>query len=393
MNLQNSIIIALRALQRNKMRTALTSIGIIIGVSSVIIMVGLGNSARISVREKIHSFGTNAISMFVFKKPFTIQELESMKRDIQEIQYMTPMNYFEFPVKYKNKNLIQQVFGVNNEYFNINDWSLETGSYFTLNEVRSFEKVVIIGSTIRKKLFDGEDPIGRVILINYIPFKVIGVLEEKGMAISGRDMDSIVIGPFTTMSVKLFGVDKIYSAVVSTYSETQIEDTKNKIIEYVKIQHGLTTEADMQDLRIMTSKQALSMAEQITGILTTLLGGIASISLFVGGIGIMNIMLVSVSERTREIGIRMAIGAKNRDIMMQFLVESILITSIGGTIGILLGVLLYLLIALASKQPFIFSMISVIVSFLFATLVGVIFGYYPAKKASNLNPIDALRHE
>ncbi len=392
MKIRNTFTIATRALQRNKMRTALTSIGIIIGVSSVIMMVGIGNSARIAVRAKIATFGTNAISMMSFFKPFTEQDLKAIKEEIPEIQYVTPTNYYEFNIKRLNKNAVRKVMGVSNDYFHMNNWVPENGTFFSDEEIRSYEKIVIIGSSIKKEFFDNEDPIGKVIHINQIPFKVVGCLAEKGLSISGRDMDSIVLGPYTTLSVKLFPIKTFVGIYASTYGEDQIDIAKKKLIEYYRRKNQLPS-GELQDLSVASSNDAIKTAEEISNILTSLLAGIASISLFVGGVGIMNIMLASVSERTREIGIRMAIGAKNRDILMQFLLESVVISSMGGFMGITFGLLIYFLITLTSNQPFIFSPGSVFSSFLFAMAVGIVFGYYPARKASMLNPIEALRHE
>ncbi|OHD70387.1 MAG: hypothetical protein A2W19_16440 [Spirochaetes bacterium RBG_16_49_21] len=392
MNIQNSIIVAIRALQRNKMRTLLTCIGIVIGVASVIIMVGIGNSARIAVREKIHSYGTNAISIASVKKPFTGSDLKDIRRFIPEIQYITPMNYWEYPVKYKSKNITRQIYGVSNEYFIMNNWQLESGNFFTREDMLSFDKVVIIGNSIREELFGDEDPVGKVILINRIPFRVIGILMEKGMALSGRDLDNIILGPSTTLALKLYGTSNFFVIYVSTYYESQIEYVRKSILDLIQRKYSLSDD-QMQDYKISTSKELLQMTEQVSGYLTIAFAVVAAISLIVGGIGIMNIMLASVSERTREIGIRMAIGAKNRDILLQFLIEALIISSLGGISGITIGMLVYVFFTSISHQPFIFSLLSVVVSFLFAAFVGIVFGYFPAKKASSLNPIDALRHE
>ena len=392
MNLHNSVIVSIQALKRNKMRTALTCIGIVIGVASVIIMVGIGNSARIAVREKVSAFGTNALSILTWKKPFTEDDLRGLKANIPEIQYITPMNSWEYTVKYKNRNIQRKIYGVSNDYFFMNNWELTSGNYFTETEVMTSDKVVVIGHAVKEKLFEGEDPIGKVIQINGIPFRVTGCLKERGMGLTGQDLDNFILSPYSTVSKKLFGTKDVFLIFVATYDESQIDYAKDEILAYLRRRYNLSDE-QMQGYKIATSKEARMMAEQITLILTNLLAGIASISLFVGGVGIMNIMLASVSERTREIGIRMAIGAKNRDILLQFLIEALIISMIGGISGIILGLLMYLSFTSASRQPFIFSPSSIIVSFLFAASVGIIFGYYPAKKASRLNPIDALRHE
>ena len=392
MNLQNSIIVATRALQRNKMRTMLTCLGIIIGVMSVILMVGIGNSARIAVREKIASFGTNAISIFSYKKPFVEADLKSIKSAIAEIQYITPMNFWEFPVRYRNRTSKSLVYGVSNDYYRMNNWELESGSYFSREQMLTYDKVAIIGYNTKKTLYGGENPVGNTLLINNIPFRVIGYLQEKGLTVTGKDIDSGIQVPYTTLALKLVGVRSIANLYVATYDENQVEMVKKNLLEYLRKKNNLTQE-QMDDYRLATSKELMQMADQITTLLTILLGAIACVSLIVGGIGIMNIMLASVSERTREIGIRMAIGAKNRDILLQFLTEAVFLSSFGGVVGIITGLIIYFLYTYFAKQPFIFSFVSVISSFLFAGAVGVGFGYYPAKKASRLNPIDALRFE
>lgn len=284
MNLTNSLIVAIRALQRNKLRTALTSIGIIIGVSSVIMMVGIGNSARIAVRERIYSFGTNALAVMSFKHTFGDEDLLAMKEEIPEIQYITPANYFDYPVKHKSKHAVRSVIGVSNDYFFMNNWTLQTGTIFSNEEVIARDKVVVIGNTIKRELFDGQDPVGLVIHIMGIPFKVVGCLEEKGAAISGRDMDSLILGPYTTLGLKLFPTKAYVSVYVSTYTEEQIEPVKIKLGDYYRRKNSLP-EGEMGDFRIASSRDALKMAEEISNILTTLLAGIASISLFVGGVG------------------------------------------------------------------------------------------------------------
>ena len=392
MNLQNSIIVAIRALQRNKMRTVLTCLGIIIGVMSVILMVGIGNSARIAVREKIASFGTNAISLFSYKKPFTETDLRNIKNNISEIQYITPMNFWEFPIRHLNRTSKSFVYGVSNDYYLMNNWELESGSFFSKDEMTTYDKVAIIGYNTKKALYGNTNPVGSVILINNIPFRVIGYLREKGLTLSGKDIDSVIQVPYTTLALKLVGIKSFVNIYVATYNENQVDGVKKSLLDYLQKKYNLNAE-QMDDYKIATSKDLIQMADQISSMLTILLGAIACISLIVGGIGIMNIMLASVSERTREIGIRMAIGAKNRDILLQFLVEAVIISSLGGLTGILIGLTIYFFYTFFASQPFIFSFFSIVASFLFAGFVGVGFGYYPAKKASRLNPIDALRYE
>ncbi len=382
----------MRALQRNKMRTLLTCLGIFIGVLSVIALTGVSNSLRVAVREKIQSFGTTAIMMMSVKKPFTDSDLKDIRRSVPEVEYITPMNSWEFPVKYKNKNLNRKVYGVSNEYFSMGNWEFESGGCFTNDELNARDKVVVIGSSIKKHFFEGEDPIGKVILINRIPFRVIGSLQEKGMSLGGADFDDFIAGPYTTMASKLFGTNNFFIINISAYSEDQVDDAKNNLLDMLQKKYNLSAE-QLQDYRINSFKEAIQKTEEISGLLSLAMVVIAFISLVVGGIGIMNIMLASVSERTHEIGIRMAIGAKTNDILRQFLIEAIIVSSMGGISGIIMGVVLYFFYTLAMGQPFILSMVSIVASFAFSALVGVAFGYYPARKASRLNPIDALRYE
>jgi len=392
MNIKNSFLSSVRALNKNKMRSALTSVGIIIGVSSVIIMVGMGSSARIAVKSKITTYGSNAMSIYDSKRPLSNRDLDNL-RTLFQVKYITPVLYDTYiPTKYLSKNMLSRVFGVNVDFFRIKEWELLYGRYFTDLEIRSFAKVVIIGETVRQELFGTQNPIGRTIIIRNVPFKVIGVLVEVGQAFSGRDFDNLMVVPYTTCGVKLFnrrGFDEIY---VATHTESMVDETVELVEQYFRRVHSIP-HGSPNDFKIKTSKEKLKIANEISNTLSILLAGIASISLFVGGVGIMNIMLVSVSERTREIGIRMAIGAKRRDILLQFLIESVTLSSVGGVVGISLGLAIYYMIIYFVKWPFLFSPFSVLISFFFAFAVGIFFGFYPARKASNLKPIEALRYE
>ena len=392
MNIKNSFLSSVRALNKNKMRSALTSVGIIIGVSSVIIMVGMGSSARIAVKSKITTYGSNAMSIYDSKRPLSNRDLDNL-RTLFQVKYITPVLYDTYiPTKYLSKNMLSRVFGVNVDFFRIKEWELLYGRYFTDLEIRSFAKVVIIGETVRQELFGTQNPIGRTIIIRNVPFKVIGVLVEVGQAFSGRDFDNLMVVPYTTCGVKLFnrrGFDEIY---VATHTESMVDETVELVEQYFRRVHSIP-HGSPNDFKVKTSKEKLKIANEISNTLSILLAGIASISLFVGGVGIMNIMLVSVSERTREIGIRMAIGAKRRDILLQFLIESVTLSSVGGVVGISLGLAIYYMIIYFVKWPFLFSPFSVLISFFFAFAVGIFFGFYPARKASNLKPIEALRYE
>ncbi|HPV42518.1 MAG TPA: ABC transporter permease [Spirochaetota bacterium] len=392
MSYQNLSIVAIRAMQRNKMRTFLTCLGIIIGVFAVIVLIGVSNSMRVAVREKIQSFGSSAIMLMSFKKPFNDNDLTDIRKNIPDVQYLTPMNNWEFLVKYKNKNMNRQIYGVNNDYFKMGSWELESGSFFSEEEIKSYDKVVVIGSSIKKAFFEYEEPVGKVILINRIPFRIVGCLKEKGMSLGGRDFDDFIVCPYTTLANKLLGIKSFVIINMATFSETQVDDVKQELLMLLKRKYNLQQE-QLQDYKISSSKEVIQKTEEITGYISLATVAIAFISLVVGGIGIMNIMLASVSERTHEIGIRMAIGAKNRDILMQFLIEALILSTLGGVTGIVIGVSLYILYTFLANQPFILSLLSIFGSFISAAMVGIISGYYPAKKASKLNPIDALRYE
>jgi len=388
MNFKNALTVALKALAQNKIRSILTSIGIIIGVSSVIIMIGIGNSARIVVENNVKNFGTNAISVYSNSKYMSSRDIENIKKLLPDLQYITPVQFLSTSVKNRHKNHSTHVYGVNNSFFRIKKYNINHGRLFTEQEIAKMEKVAIIGSTIRKELYGYTKPLNKTILIKNIPFKIIGSIEEMGNDIGGRERDNIVIIPYTTASSKLLATKNFKEIYVATKYEENIDQTVVYLQNYIKWAYQ-----NIQFFNFSTSKQQLKIAQDITGILALLLVGIASISLFVGGVGIMNIMLVSVTERTREIGIRMAIGAKKNDILMQFIIESITLCLLGGIAGIVIGMIIYFIIIVISGWPFIFSAFSILISFCIACSVGIFFGLYPARKASNLLPIEALRHE
>lgn len=394
MNVQNLFYTAIRALARNKMRSALTSIGIIIGVSSVIVMVGIGNSAKIAVKDKIYSFGSNAMRIYSFNRLFLPTDVENIKKEFYQIKYITPLNTFShnWVVKHRNLSTKSKVMGVANEYLYLQDRKLKTGRLFTEEEIRSTSKVAMIGEKTWKDLFGFTSPIGQQIVVQNTPFTVIGTLEEAGQAFDGTDWDNIILVPYTTGNTRFMNRISFNEIYISVDDENKIDPTVADLRAYMRRKHSLPDGAE-DDFKINTSKDKLKLANDISNALAILLAGIASISLFVGGVGIMNIMLVSVTERTREIGIRMAIGAKKNDIMYQFLIESVTLSSVGGIIGILLGLLIYYIIIYFVKWPFVLSPISIVVSVLFAAGVGIFFGYYPSKKASSLKPIDALKYE
>ena len=399
MKVRINTVTAFRALRRNKLRSGLSMIGIIIGISSVIAMMGLGSSAKIAVEEKIYSYGSNAMSVELKKgKQFSTSDLAVIMNYIPQIKNITPVDTTsEKNVKtihrYRQNNLRARIYFTNADYFTIQGRTSSEGRLFTETDVKSFAKVVVIGIKVKEKLFGKTDPLGEVITINNIPFTVIGVLNKKGEALSGRDFDSMTVIPYTSGLQRFENTATFNTINLSTDYGYEIPQVKILITNHLlqKFFPGNTNPKNL--IVISTSDDKLKLARDVTVALTALLAGIAAISLFVGGVGIMNIMLVSVTERTREIGIRMAIGAKKADIMLQFLLEAFFLTVIGGIGGIVLGMGLYYLIIYITEWPFIFSVFPIALAFFFSAAVGIFFGYYPSKKAAQLKPIEALKYE
>lgn len=393
MSFKNLLITAFRALRKNKIRSALTSVGIIIGVSSVIVMIGIGNSARVEVKAKINTFGANALSVDTLGKPFSDQDVKLLRETIYQIRYITPNLRLDKAIaRYGKEKVKIDVFGVNTDYFPMREKQLYEGRFFTENEVLSIAKVAVIGKTVHNKLFGASSAIGETIMIYNCPLMVIGILDETGESIGGGDFDDIIVLPYTTAQKRLFWNNAITTMDVSAINEESVDNVKQGLMTFMRRKNQII-EGREDTFRIRTSKEKLKAAEDISRALAVLLAGIASISLFVGGVGIMNIMLVSVTERTREIGIRMAIGAKKKDIMLQFLIESVALSVSGGIVGIILGLGIYAIIAYFVHWPVIISLWSVLISVLFAAAVGVFFGFYPSRRAADLKPIDALKYE
>ncbi len=397
MNLKNIFITAFRALGKNKLRSALTSIGIIIGISSVIVMVGMGNSAQVEVRDKVVTYGANALSIQIngarTGKWMTDSDLVTLKQYFNDIEYISPyLVVNNVLARFNNKNTRLRLEGVNEEFFEIKSLKAQHGRILTSFDIASTAKVAVIGTLVRDILFAGKNPVGEQILLEGVPLTIIGVLEYTPESFGGKNFNGIIHIPYTTFTTRFVNrraFDEIY---VKCHDEGGVAELGESIRDFLIRKFNLSKNEESM-FKLQTSEDKLKAANDISKALAILLAGIASISLLVGGIGIMNIMLVSVTERTREIGIRMAIGAKKRDIMMQFLVESVILSLVGGIIGIVLGLSLYGVITYFVEWPYIFSFFSVIVSVLFATLVGIFFGYYPAQKASDLKPIEALRFE
>ena len=406
MNAGNLFKIAWRALFNNKMRAFLTMLGIIIGVASVITMLAIGQGSKKSIQAQIAEMGSNIIMIHpgadrrggVRMDPSEMQTLkledyEVLRNECIYLSGISPNVSSSGQLVSGNNNYPSSVTGVGLDYLNIRQLTVEEGSMFTAMDVQSAAKVCIIGKTIVDNLFtSGEDPIGKVIRFNQVPFRVIGVLKEKGYNSMGMDQDDIVLAPYTTVMKRLLAVTYLQGIFASALSEEMTDYATEEISDILRRQHGIRTDED-DDFQIRTQQELSSMLSTTTNLMTTLLACIAGISLVVGGIGIMNIMYVSVTERTKEIGLRMSVGARGIDILSQFLIEAILISVTGGIIGVLMGCGATFAVKWLAHWPVYIQIWSVVLSFLVCTFTGIFFGWYPAKKAANLDPIEALRYE
>jgi len=408
MNLFRIIRVSFRALNRNKMRSFLTILGIIIGVAAVIAMVSIGTGARIAVEDRFNSMGTNLLFVSPGSRSFQgrhtgfggfdtlkVEDAKAIDEQCPAVQGTSPSVSTRAQVVYGNKNWNTSIQGVGDKYTQIRKWGVEIGTFFDENMVRSGSKVCVLGSEVKKSLFEDEDAVGKVIRINKIPFKVLGILESKGESGGFFNRDDMIVAPYTTVQKRLRGIDYIQSIDVSAVSMSETAEAQRQIEELLRIRHKIAPGAE-DDFNVRNMSEIAEGAADATQILTILLGSIASISLLVGGIGIMNIMLVSVTERIREIGIRMSVGAREKDILLQFLIEAVVLSLIGGLIGIGVGfgvskVLRF--ISIFSQWRTVVSPSSILLAFLFSGSVGVFFGFYPARKASKLDPIEALRYE
>lgn len=406
MNYKNLIKIALRALNNNKFRGFLTMLGIIIGVASVIAMLAIGQGSKRSIRAQISEMGSNMIMIHpggdmrggVRRDPASMQTLKI--EDYQDIATQTtyvdkcsPSVSSSGQVIYGANNAPTSVYGVNEEYLDIRKYSVGQGDMFTPADIKSSAKVCIVGQTVVDNLFkNGEDPIGKVIRFNKIPFRIIGVLTAKGYNSMGMDQDDLIIAPYTTIQKRVLAITYLQSIYASAVSEEATDMAIGEISEILRTNHKLKA-ADEDDFTVRSQAELSSMLSSTTDMMTVLLACIAGISLLVGGIGIMNIMYVSVTERTREIGLRMSIGAKGRHILMQFLIEAVIISIAGGVIGVVLGVGVSAAIKYIAGWPVYIQLWSVVLSFAVCSVTGIFFGWYPAQKASGLDPIEALRYE
>lgn len=412
MNYSNLFKIALRAIAANKMRSFLTALGIIIGIAAVITMLAIGQGTKQSIKSNISEMGSNMImispgadmrggvrqdasSMETLKQA----DYESIKDECNYISGISPTVNSSGQWIYGSNNTPSSIYGVNRDYLRIRQLNVADGEMFTEADIKSVAKVCVLGQTIVDNLFpDGSDPVGRVVRFNSIPFRVVGVLKKKGYNSMGMDQDDLALAPYTTVMKRILAQTYLQGIVCSAVTEEASEPAQDQISEILRRNHKLkdatdNTEADDDDFTIRSQEEIASMMDSTMTTLTILLGSVAGISLLVGGIGIMNIMYVSVTERTREIGLRMSVGARGIDILNQFLIEAIMLSVTGGIIGVLLGVGISLGIQSLAHLPVVIEPWSIIMSFAVCTFTGVFFGWYPAKKAARLDPIEAIRYE
>jgi len=396
---------AIDSLFRHKTRAILTVLGIVIGVAAVVAMVAVGQGAQMAVESQIASLGSNILTVFPASFNFggvsqgagTVQNLNAddvaaIREEAPAVAAVSPTLRTNRQVVAGNMNWFTSIQGGNTDFFQIREWTLASGEMFTEQDVRGATKVCVLGQTVVDNLFPGQNPIGQTIRILKLPFKVLGVLSPKGQNAMGQDQDDIIIAPYTTVQKKIIGTDHFGSMILSAASKDLIPAAQKEVTQILRARHRLQDWQD-DDFTIRTQADIASAATSTSKIMTILLASIASVSLLVGGIGIMNIMLVSVTERTKEIGLRMSLGARRRDILTQFLFESIMLSIIGGAVGIGLGMIASNTIAKFAGWPVLVSLYSVMMAFLFSAAVGMFFGFYPARKASHLSPIEALRYE
>jgi putative ABC transport system permease protein len=398
----NAILLALREIKRNIMRSFLTILGIVIGVAAVITMVTLGEGATAQVTQQIASLGSNLLMISPGRRMgpgqgstpamFKLDDAEAVVREISSVAAMAPVSSRSVTAVFGNENWQTTVTGSNNQYISIGNRSISSGRLFTDNEMRNGAAVCIIGATTHEKLFGGQDSLGSKIRLGKVSCEIIGLLEAKGQNTMGMDQDNIAVIPLRTFQRRISGNQDVSLIQVSIEDGVSTEKAQRDI-ELLMRERRHISASEEDDFTVMDMKEIATMFTSATRILTALLGAVAAVSLLVGGIGIMNIMLVSVTERTREIGTRLAIGALEREVMMQFLVEAVVLSSFGGIIGIILALTSSYGLAGLLLVPFVLNWSIVIISFLFSAAVGVVFGYFPALKAARLDPIEALRHE
>lgn len=406
MNYSNLVRIALRAISNNKFRSFLTMLGIIIGVGSVIAMLAIGQGSKLSIQKQISEMGSNMIMIRPGNGQFggvrqsgssmqslKLTDYEAIREGVSLIDRISPAVQRSGQVIYGNNNAPTTMHGVNQDYMDIRKLTVGEGEMFTDEDIESYAKVCLVGQTVVDNLFPGGgDVLGQTIRFDKTPFQIIGILDKKGYNSMGQDQDDLIIAPYSTVQTRLLSINYLQTIYASAIEEEYSQAAIREIEAILRNTHKLTGMAE-NDFHVRSQEEMSSMMSTTTDLMTVLLACVAGISLLVGGIGIMNIMFVSVSERTREIGLRMAIGAKGRHILFQFLIEAVIISFAGGLIGILLGVGAAMFIKYVVSWPVYIQLYSVVLSFVVCTFIGVFFGWYPAKKASDLNPIDAIRHE
>ncbi len=400
--LWNALQIALREIKRNIMRSFLTILGIVIGVGAVITMATLGGGATAQVTQQIASLGSNLLMVTPGKRqgpgqasaaaPFKRGDAEAIEREVSSIAAVAPVSSQSLTAIFGHENWSTTVVGTDNKYFKVGNWLIKSGRQFSDSELRAGAAVCILGESVRKNLFGGQNPFGNKIRLGKLSCDVIGLLEAKGQSSMGRDRDDIVVLPLRAFQRRIAGNQDVGLIQVSVQEGASTEKVQHEIERLMRERRHLSPNEE-NNFNVMDMKEIAQMLTGTTRVLTALLGAVAAVSLLVGGIGIMNIMLVSVTERTREIGTRLAIGALEREVLMQFLVEAVVLSSFGGLFGIALAIIASVGLANVLRVPFVFNADIVIVAFLFSAAVGVIFGYFPALKAARMDPIEALRHE
>ncbi|MBL29217.1 MAG: multidrug ABC transporter substrate-binding protein [Rhodospirillaceae bacterium] len=397
----NTLLLALRAIRRNVMRSFLTILGIVIGVAAVVTMVTLGNGATRSVSDQIASMGSNLLMVLPGQRfgpgsagapDFKSRDVEAIRGQIAAASLIAPVVIKSATAVFQAENWSTSVVGTNDDYFEAGNWTLADGRTFTDAELRAGKAVCVIGQTVREKLFGGQSPIGAPIRIKQFSCDVIGLLKAKGQSAMGSDQDDTVVMPLRAVQRRLAGNQDISRLMISVRQGASIDAVKEQLTLLLRERRNIS-EAEDDDFRVMDTRQIAETLTATTKILTMLLGAVAAVSLLVGGIGIMNIMLVSVTERTREIGIRLAIGALEREVLLQFLIEAVVLSSLGGLIGILLATTASIALSNVMQMPYLFDPTINLLSFTFSAAIGVIFGYFPARRAARLDPIEALRHE
>jgi putative ABC transport system permease protein len=401
----NILKVAVTALARNKLRSLLTTLGIIIGVACVVATIGIGDGARIQAEDQLRSLGTNFLMIFPgsvtssgaragfgASSKLSYGDLAAIQREVPAVSYISATNRTTQQVIYGNQNWSTSIQGAETDWPLIRSWNVDQGQFFTDQDNRGANKVCVLGKTVADNLFGNQDPVGKIVRIKNLPFRVTGVLEAKGGSTMGQDQDDTVVAPYETVRKKLLGTTFVGGILASAVSNDLVERAQQDITALLRQRHRIARPSD-DDFIVRTQTEMLQQAEDQSRTMSYLLWSIAGVSLLVGGIGIMNIMLVSVTERTREIGVRMAIGAKGRDIRAQFLVEAVVLAIAGGTLGIVLGLAIQRGVARFAGWPVAIQPQAIALAFVFSALVGIAFGFYPALKASRLDPIEALRYE